>query len=133
MASRKRRAKATLAKTRRGAKQFFKGKKGKQRALILAAAGVGLYFLLRKKDEEGPLSQEVELSEKLSPKAVSAGELVVATNYRLLAKRRPDMTYDQVLKGTPGSAMTFQPSVDGLFTSNLVQEGAGLWAEIKAS
>jgi hypothetical protein len=111
--------------TARKFKKFAKTRKGK--IIIAGGAAIGLYFLLR--GTGGEPGAQVSLSEKLAPVPVSAGELLNATSYRIIANRRSGMTYDAA-EGTPGGVMAFTASKDGMFTRNFVSEGDALWAEI---
>jgi hypothetical protein len=86
-------------------------------------------LLSRKKAPSGGVS--VQTSEKLKPEPVTAGEMIGVTSYRLIANKRPGMTYDKG-EGTPGpnSELVFKVSKDGTFTRNFVVSGGVPLAEI---
>ncbi len=97
----------------------------------LLAAGAGAFYLFtRGKTVTAADGTKVKISSKHKPIAVKAGEDDQVANYRIIAARRPNMTYVPVTAGTPPGILTF-PATTGLFTRNFVSENGVLMAEIK--
>lgn len=65
------------------------------------------------------------------PVAVKKGAYLGAESYRVLAKKRPGMSYALVEEGSVPGELKFEATKDGFFTRNMVQEGGQFWAEIK--
>ena len=125
MATKRRSRGRTSTKRSTGRRSRSSGKGGKRSWIWLGALGVGAYLFLR-----GGGGGDL-VAPGMSPAAVAAGETIsVEGHYRVLGSRRPGMTYDAVVQGSPPGTVTFLVSKGGTFTRNFVSENGKLFAEI---
>jgi hypothetical protein len=105
-----------------------KGGKGKGRTWLFILGGLAVAAYLARK----PIAAAAGAAYQLALKAigVQGGQTAEAASYRVIAERRPGMSYVQAT-GQVGGPLTFTPESDGMFTRNVVEEGGQLWAEIK--
>ncbi len=81
-------------------------------ALLLGGGGFAAYTIFKKQ-------------------TVHEGENVTTTTYRVLGQRRPGFQYVAAQQG-PNNSIMFTSPVNATFTANVVQEGGGYFAELKA-
>ena len=92
--------------------------------VVAGAVGLAIYLFTQRKAIGGAVA-------KLLPTSIGAGEQVTAGSYRVLAARRPGLSYIPA-SGTVGGPLSFSSPSAGTFTRNVVVEGSSVMAEVAA-